>query len=164
MDIGIASILNLSSLGGIIYFVKNYRDSKKMMEEIKENKVSSPSRWLARLDHESVRSNLKKSEENPHEHIIKGFVEGYVNCEKPLKSKIDGKTPLVYSLYVKNDIYSNESDTEIRSFPKKLDERTKASAPLYFALRDPQNQEFCLIHRSLDVDATDCLEHIAGFT
>ena len=60
----------------------------------------------------------KKSEENPDEYIIKGFVEGYVDCKKPIKSKIDRKTDLVYSYYVRSDIYSNDTWTDYFSMPK----------------------------------------------
>src|SRR5690348_15915442 len=114
MDVKIASVISLLSSGGLCYLGYLIRKSNNQLKEYESHKVYSPSSLVNEVQKKSFLENITKNPDNPDEYLLNAFVEGYVECKKPIKSKLDGKTDLVYSVYYKRDICSNDSLAEIR--------------------------------------------------
>lgn len=163
MDIGIASIINLSCLGGVIYLSSNLVKEKKEHAEFMKAKVYSPNRLLSYFTRDDFRKVTKKSEDNPEEYIVRAFVEGIADCKTPVKSIIDGKSKLVYSYYYRDEIYSNDSFNQARGYNIGGKKQIQINAPLYFHLKDPHSSDTCLVHRSFEVNATSAIEKIAEY-
>ena len=109
MDLGVLSFINLASLGGMLYFGGNIVKEWTDLSSFQSAKVYSPNRLLQYFQRKDFKKQAKINEDNPEEYVVRGFVEGYVDCKNPFKSVIDRKTKLIYSLYYKNEIYSNDS-------------------------------------------------------
>jgi len=161
MEIALASLLNLASIGGLGYLNACLKQERQKLSEIEGAKVYSPSRLLSHLIRPEFLAKLTKSSENPDEFSFKTFIEGYVNCNNPIRSLIDGKTKLVHSLYFKDEIYSNDTLAKARGFLFPNNESMEIRAPLFFNLKDPNRNISCNIHRNLAVDAKYALEKIA---
>jgi len=161
MEIALASFLNLASLGGLGYLSSVLKQERKKLNEIEGAKVYSPSRLLSHLAKPEFLSKLLKSSENPEEYLIKTFIEGYVDCNKPIQSIIDGKTKLIHSMCFRDEIYSNDPLAKARGLLFTTKENIETRAPLYFNLKDPNRNMSCNVHRNLGVDATSALEKIA---
>lgn len=160
MEVGITSFINLSCISGLIYYFNKMRKENKSLEKFQKAKVYSPNRLLQYFLRDDFRATAKKSPDNPDEYTIRGFCEGYVDCKNPQLSLIDRKTKLIYSVYYKDEIYSNDNFSMHKMYQPNH-KQTVINAPLYFAIRDPHSKEFCLIHRSLEVNADSALERIA---
>jgi len=161
METTLASILNLVSVMGLGYLASCLKQEKTKLRDIESAKVYSPSRLLSLLSQSDFLEKLKKSSENSDEHILKTFIEGYIESSNPLQSIIDEKTKLVHSLYYKDDIYSNDPLTKDRGFHLPKHGNFQVRAPLYFYLKDPIKNGECLVHRNLNADAASALEKIA---
>ena len=161
MEIVLASILNLASLGGLGYLNSCLNKEKLKLQEIEGAKVFSPTRLLNFLARSDVLDKLRRSQENPDEYILKAFIEGYTECNKPIQSVIDGKTQLIYSLCFKDEIYSNDYLAKARGLMYNTHQGVDTRAPLLFNLRDPNKDNACSVHRNLKVNALSALEKIA---
>lgn len=137
MDVGIVGLLNLSCLGGLLYLGNNIIKESSALNEFDKAKLFSPNRLIQYFQRKNSEATTKRSDENPDERIIRGFVEGYVDCKNPITSKIDRKTKLIYGLYFKDDIYSNDSFNRARNARDYTNKNNEVDAPLYFALKDP---------------------------
>lgn len=161
MEIALAGLLNIASLGGIGYLSSCLKKEKLKLKDIEGARVFSPSRLLSHLAKPEFISKLKQSLENPDEYLLKTFVEGYVDCNNPIHSIIDGKTKLIHSLYYKDEIYSNDSFAKARGHFTPRMEGVETRAPLVFEIKDPSKDKTVIVHRNLAVDATSALERIA---
>lgn len=162
MDSPIASAISLLSSGGICYL--GYLISKKQgqLQELSAANTYSPSTLFSEVRKSTFLENLEKNPENPQEYLIKAFVEGNAVSSNPIKSKINGKTELIYSHYTKVE---NRSNDPVQDFTADLTinspVETQIDAPIYFTLRDARTKHFCLVHRNLEVETVDILDKIA---
>ena len=161
IDVAIASVVSLLSFGGLYKLTSNLGKEKGTLREYQNSRVYFPSALHKKFSDKEFYKNLPQSHDNSKEYRLKGFVEGYVNCNNPIKSKLDGKTDLVYSKVTRKEIRSNDflaSTDNDRDFYSR---KSNISAPLYFSLKDPENKQNCLVHKNFDVKTLGALEKIA---
>jgi len=160
MDIALASLLNIASLGGLHYLFQRKSQEKEILQEIEASKVYSPHKLLTSFQSPIFLAKAKRNMENPDEFAIKAFLEGSVECEKPITSIINKKEKLVHRVYFCEDLYSNDRISRSEALLSTKKEGTEISAPMFFNIKDPLTKDRCLIHRSIDVHCKHALEEI----
>jgi len=162
MDTGIAisSFINVCCTGGLFYFFRRLNRENASLSEIQSTPVFTPSSALKIAQ----QGNLQQNPLNSSEYIIKAFVEGFVECSHPIKSRINGKTDLVYSKTFKTEIRSNDSLIELAQGRQPFRKDLSIKAPLYFALKDAITSDRVSVRKNLEVETLDALDPIAEET
>ena len=142
-------VLNVASLigTGILYW--STESKRKELKKIKKAKVETPGSILEHLDSPVYRKKWKH--EQPFL-VKKCLVEGVVKTPNPIRSKVNGTTPLVLSYYLSNELYCN--DIFVRKSTLK-DLRSQEASPKIeavnpFLLVDGQNR--IVVHNPLNAD------------
>ena len=159
MDLAFAGAVNLGSLFSFWALWNSFTKENATLSLIESSKTFTPFRLLQYLKNQKFLEKWTPSTDLTDEYVSRAFIEGVTKCDAPLKSIIDKQTELVYQLFYRDDIFSN--DTFIKNAPELLRTDRIINAPLYFSLTDPEKNTSCTVHRSLDVEAIPALEKIA---
>jgi len=164
MDTGLAigSFVNILCSGGLLYLGSRLRNESSNLSEVEAAPVLTPSGALKGAKHGDPR--FLQNPFNPSEYVMRAFVEGITECQHPIKSKINGKTDLVYGKTYKTEIRSNDSLIEFAQGPQDFKKDLAIRAPLYFSLKDALTRDVCSVRKNLDVETIDSLDLIAEQT
>ena len=165
MDIAIYIGINLFS--SIAFYINkiSLKDDEKILTCFVNEPSYSPSQIKALFINEP-----KKDLDLPNKNLINmrlcKFVEGWVNCDHSIKSSIDKKTNLIYSLLTKEDISADDYHVKNDSFriSYKLKLKPVINASFNFDIVDLKNNELkCEVKRNFEVNCISALKQIATF-
>ena len=165
MDIFLAGCVGCVSALAIAEQISEIREDDRKFKEVTNAKVYFPDRLVRAFNNPEFLSKAARNPENSDEYIIKAFVQGTVTCKNPIRSTINKQDKLVYSKYYREDVYSN-----LNTLTQELYQMThtgknaEVRAPLYFAIADPNTNQECIVHRSMEVDPHNSLTPIAEKT
>lgn len=156
----VSSLISAVCGGGLLYCFKSLNLEKALVSEMQATPVLTPSSALNRAKQGSL--NFQPHPLNPSEYITKAFVEGIIDCKHPIKSRINGKTDLIYSKTFTRDSHSNDSLYEFSGksyygWKKNI----SVKAPLYFTLKDAISNDICVVRKNPDVEIQKELDLIA---
>jgi len=156
----ISSLISTLCGGGLLYCLKSLNQEKSLVSQMESTPVLTPSSALNRAKQGSL--NFRPHPLNPSEYITPAFVEGIVSCKHPLKSRINGKTDLVYSKTFVRELHSNDSLYEFSGKSHRGHKKNiSLKAPLYFTLKDAMSDDVCAVRKNLDVSVQRELDFIA---
>ena len=101
----ILGALNLGSLIGVGILYWSMESKRHELKKIHKSKVETPASILEKLDTSDFRKKWKRDEP----FLVKEcLIEGVVKTPNPIRSKVNGTTPLILSYYLSNDLYCND--------------------------------------------------------
>ena len=101
----ILAVMNLGSLIGVGLLYWSMESKRHELKRIHKAKVETPGSILEKLDSRDYRKKWKHEEP----YLVKEcLIEGVVKTPNPIRSKVNGNTPLILSYYLSNDLYCND--------------------------------------------------------
>jgi len=160
MDLAIASLVSLCSSGGICYLTYHFIKKNGQFKELDQARVYSPSSLISEFNQPSSTNLFNQRKADPNEYTINAFVEGYVQCREPIRSEVNRRTNLVYSVIYRKEIREMSPLLEAFNLHNQGQSEVHINTPLYFTLRDVHSPQYCLVHRNLEADVTNALQKI----
>jgi len=160
MDLAIASLVSLCSSGGICYLTYHLLKQNTQFKGLNEAKLYSPSSLISEFQNPRKKDTFSQRKADPNEYVTNAFVEGYVYCREPIRSHVNRRANLAYSLIYKQEIREKNPLLEVLNVHLNESVEKHVNAPLYFQLKDAHTPQYCLVHRNLEVDASTAVQKI----
>ena len=163
MELFVCGCISFTTLLGILGLHHKLSKLRLLLRNIESIDSVTPALLLQKL--QKLSPEILKSigwKDTGTEIIGKVFISGVARAVKPIKSILDNATPLIYSLYYSDYLYSNDREVYFNEFnhirmPSNKN-NTLISVASRFTLEDPTARKiFCTVFKNYSVKVVDAL-------